>query len=104
MVSRAYKDAYYRRRNEINQTVEHLQYLPPGQPQDDLWSGSLTDTRFWMSNSDAIIGRQRLPVSRAQRRIIDGQPDRGLDIPANATFFENTKSRSRGQSASQTLR
>nr|WRJ69710.1 hypothetical protein TetV2_00261 [Oceanusvirus sp.] len=102
IVSSAYTDAYYRRRHDVNQGMEHLQYLPPGQPQDDMWSGSQTDTSFWQTNADAIIGRQRLGLTRAQRAKIDAPSPlhhRHDPLPGGARFFESTKSRSRGMSS-----
>ena len=55
-----------------------------------------------MDNADAIIGRQRLGLTRAQRAKIDApSPLHHYQEPFHdgARFFESTKSRSRGMSS-----
>lgn len=97
-VSAAYTDVYHRNKRRVNSDVEHLQYLPPGQPQDDLWSGSLVDERFWRANANLIIARQASGLTREQRAVIDNAAP-AQPPPVNGggpvRFFEATKSRSR---------
>ncbi|AUF82252.1 hypothetical protein TetV_160 [Tetraselmis virus 1] len=98
-VSRAYTDAYYRKKKHDNENIEHFQYRPPCQSMDDQWSGSSLDSAFWMLNSDTIIGKQCLGLTRAQRAVIDApykqQSSLIPDSNAPARFMESTKSRSR---------
>ena len=100
-VSRAYTESYYARKENANEAVERLQYLPPGQPLDDMWSGGSIDSTMWMTNPDAIISKQCLGLTREQRRKIDGGAAAQLlpDSDVLPRFMEGTKSRSRGQSS-----
>lgn len=97
-VSSAYSDVYYRTKQRNNTAVEHLQYLPPDQPQDDLWSGSLIDETFWRANANYVIARKATGLTREQRSTIDtsspAQPP-PVSGMAPVRFFESTKSRSR---------
>lgn len=95
-LSRAYTDAYYRGKRALNQRVEQLGYLPPGQARDDLWSGGEADTRFWRAGASAVVSRHATGLTREQRSAVDGaQPSAppGQGAPP-AVFFEQTRARS----------
>lgn len=97
-VSRAYADSYHRGKKHTNRGVELLGYLPPGQPQDDLWSGSPADERFWRADAGLVVARKASGLTREQRAVVDGTapalpPPPGGGPPAR--FFEQTKSRSK---------
>lgn len=97
-VSAAYTDVYRRTKQRDNAAVERMQYLPPDQPQDDLWSGSPLDEAFWRSDAGFVIARKATGLTREQRSVIDGAaapepPPIGGAAPVR--FFECTKSRNR---------
>lgn len=97
-VSRAYSDVYHRGKQRANAEVENLHYLPPDQPQDDLWSGSLVDETFWRANANFLVSRKATGLTREQRSVVDGAAARDpppVSGAAPARFFESTKSRSR---------
>eukprot|EP00873_Tetraselmis_striata_P043853 jgi/Tetstr1/464117/TSEL_008922.t1 len=97
-VSSAYADVYRRTKRGVNGAVEQLQYLPPGQPQDDIWSGSAVDEGFWRANADVIISRKATGITREQRSAIDrAAPEQPPPVggAAPVQFCECTKSKSR---------
>lgn len=95
-LSREDADAYFLRLEQANRAAELLRYLPEGQAQDDLWSGSDTDRRMWTADPGLVIGRQRLGLTRADRAGIDAPGTQGIwgdGAGATARFLESTKPR-----------
>lgn len=95
-VSRAMTAEYDAFKTHVNDGVERLSYLPPGQPRDDLWSGTPAETVMTRSNQSVLMNRTGSGVTKADmgKSVVDyGVAVDNQALKKHVSFLEATKSR-----------